>query len=114
SSDLAGPAIVRYAVEIVVEATVALHEAEAARIVVSERRCRRARWIVERSPDPLAGPAPHGQSVRVVHLGAPVDPLRLLLLRVPVHRGEWRNAKPLDVAAQMDLIVDVHGHRLVA
>src|SRR5690606_29973771 len=99
---------------VMVEVAIALHEAEASRVHIGKCRSDGAWWIVERPPNTLAGAGPHCQPVRVMHLGAPVDPLGLLLLGVPVHRGQRRNAQPLNVAAQMDLLLDVHCHSLIA
>ena len=109
-----GAALVSHAVEVMVKDAVALQKAEATRVLVGEGRGHRPRRIVERPPDPLARPAPHAQSVRIVNFRAPVDGVRFGLLRVPVHRGQGRDAQAVDVAAQMDLLLDVHGHGLVA
>ena len=75
---------------------------EALRAPRREGRGDDPRRVVERAPDALAGAGPQRQPVGIVDLGAPVDGGGLGLLRVPVHRGQRRDAEAAHVLAQED------------
>ena len=103
-------AVVADAVQIVVEHAVALDQAEALGGLVEVAGVEDPGRVVERAPDPLAGPVPDREPVGIVDLGPPVGDLLAAIFGVPEHRGQRRDAQPLDVLAQEQVVLDVHDH----
>ena len=64
--------------------------------------------LFERPPEPLAGPVPDGEAVRVVHLGARVRQPLAAVLAEPEHRGQGGDAQAPDVPAQEEAVLDLH------
>src|SRR3546814_5345946 len=87
-----GALLVLHPVLIVVEAAVALRQAEAARVLVREAGEADTRRVAEGAPDPLARTGPHRQPVGIVHLRPPVDHGRLRRLRGPNGRAPVLNS----------------------
>src|SRR5690348_13594821 len=89
----AGPAVIEGAIVlVVVEIAIALHQAEALRIGIDEGVRLHLRRIVERPPYALALAGPKRQAVAVVDFGPPILAARRIVLAVPEHAGEWRDA----------------------
>src|SRR3546814_18134045 len=84
------PLVVFHAVQVMVEVAIALRQSEAARVLVAEAGDRDPVRVVQRPPDPLAGPGPHRQAGGIMHPRPPVDHGLLGIVGDPVHRGQRR------------------------
>ncbi len=89
------------------EIPVPLHEAEAFELTHGERRGERLARVDERTPDPLAVAGRDHESVGVVHFGAEVRAMGLILTE-RIHAREGRDAERGDLAAQEQAHAHVH------
>ena len=87
----------RARVLVVVELAVALHQAEALRILVHEGRKLQRGRVVQRPPQPVVGAGQHLQPVAVVDGGAVVVGHVPVRGAEPVHRGQRRDPHVVEI-----------------
>ena len=105
----ARPPVVEGAVVLIVgEIAVALHQSEGFRVLVEERIGQHRRRIDQRPPDALAFAGPQRQPVAIVDFRTPVGGIAPLILAVPVHAGERRDAQLRDVGPEEEFGAHLH------
>src|SRR6185369_9539578 len=102
----------RLEVLVIRERTIALKQAEAARIVHLHPARADRRRVVERTPQPLAGVETQQQPVRVVHLRTKIVEMPARVLAEEEHARQRRDAELADRAPREKMRFDVdHGAR---
>ncbi len=107
---VAGPLVIMgLKILVVFEDPIALHQAEAAGIVVAEGRDRLLGRVAQWPPDPLAGPRMHEQAVRIVQFGPEIVGALPVVLALVIHRGEGCEAQIGDGLARKQGGGDLEG-----
>ncbi len=100
---------------IVIEVAIELQQAEALRVVILEGVELQFLRVIQRTADPLAVTAPHGEAIRVVDLRVNGVAHPALVVAAAEHAGHRRDADLLDVLASIEVVFHLHNHlRLLA
>ena len=99
--------VARFEILVGAEIALALHQAEAARIVVDEGADLEVGRIVERAPDLLAAAVLDREAVGIVHLGAEIVDAAAIVGAEEIHAGERREPDLLDLHARKQRRLDV-------
>src|SRR4029077_950929 len=104
----AGAALITNSVKVVIEVAVTLQQTEAlGRFVAKCRRCESCRRI-QGAPNMLSVPGPQRQTVRVMHLGSPIDARRFYGLGEPVHGSKRGDPQSRHIMAKEQARLNLH------
>src|SRR3546814_2486824 len=103
--------ILKVEVEVAAAVAVALHQAEAARVLVAEGADLQGSPVGQRTPDPLAPAGRQQHAVRIVHLRAEVVGRPMAVLAIEEHGGGGSDAELHHRRAGIEAGAHVH-HRL--